>query len=314
MTRVFIDGESGTTGLRLRSRLEGREGFELISLEASERKNPEARREAMKRAEITVLCLPDAAAREAAALSEGTGTRLADASTAHRTDPAWVYGMPELTRERSSEIASAARVAVPGCHATGMVMLTAPLVRASLLPPDFPFAVTSLTGYTGGGKKMIAEYESPERKRGDRLSAPRPYGLSQMHKHLPEVQMAAGLSVPPVFFPVVGDFACGMLVSVPLNLRAAGLSRSAVLEAYRTAYEGMPLVSVLSDEELQEAPGFLNASAMAGRDSIALGVIGNEERVTLTALFDNLGKGASGTAIECINLMTGRPAEEGLVI
>ena len=211
MTTIFIDGESGTTGLRLRERIANRADLKLISLPADERRSPDARLEAMKAADVTVLCLPDDAAREEVKLADEACTRVLDASSAHRTAPEWVYGMPELMNGRAAEIARASRVSVPGCHASGFILLVAPLVSAGIIAPDAFLSATSVTGYSGGGKKMISAYETAGRTAFDSLAMPLPYAHSQTHKHLPEMTIAAGLARPPVFQPIVGSFRCGML-------------------------------------------------------------------------------------------------------
>lgn len=311
MTAVFIDGESGTTGLRLRGRLEGRDDVTLISLPADLRRDPDARADAMKTADITVLCLPDAAARDAAAIADKAGARVIDASSAHRTAPDWVYGMPELTHSRSAEISCASRVSVPGCHATGFILLTAPLVRAGLIKPDAFLSVTSVTGYSGGGKNMIARYDDPARTPNDTLTEPLPYAFAQCHKHLPEMQAATGLAHAPVFQPIVGNFRCGMLVTVPLNLAQFGITTADIEAVWAEAYADTPCVKALPFDAVL-TDGALVPSSMTGNDGLVITLSGGPERVLLTALYDNLGKGASGTALECLNLMTGAPVEKSL--
>ena len=313
MTSVFIDGESGTTGLRLRDRLSACEDVSLISLPHELRRDPSARADAMRRADVTVLCLPDQAAREAADIALRAGARVIDASSAHRTAPGWVYGMPELTSERAREIASAQLVSVPGCHATGFILLTAPLVRAGLIPADAFLSVTSVTGYSGGGRTMIGRYEDPARRPGDVLGEPLSYAYAQTHKHLPEMQAAAGLVRPPVFQPIVGNFRAGMLVTVPLDLSLLGLKPADIEAVWREAYADTPCVSAVPFESLLRN-GSLVPSAMAGSDGLCVALSGSPERVLLTALYDNLGKGASGTALECLNLMTGAPLRRGLAL
>ncbi len=311
MNTVFIDGQSGTTGLRLRERLRSRSDLSLISLPEAQRKDRASRREAMASADITVLCLPDEAAREATELAQDTGTRLIDTSTAHRTAQDWTYGMPELTATRAGEIACADRVSVPGCHATGFILLTAPLVRSGIIPADERLVATSITGYSGGGKKMIAQYESADRTENDALNAPQPYAFGQTHKHLPEMVAATHLTHAPVFEPIVGNFACGMLVTVALFPSALGISRQNIEDAWLEAYAAMPCVKVLPFEAML-TDGALYAGAAAGCDAIKLSLSGNDDRILLTALYDNLGKGASGTALECLNLMLGVPLTTGL--
>ena len=308
MTTIFIDGESGTTGLRLRERIANRADLKLISLPADERRSPDARLEAMKAADVTVLCLPDDAAREAVKLADEAGTRVLDASSAHRTAPEWVYGMPELMNGRAAEIASASRVSVPGCHASGFILLVAPLVSAGIIAPDAFLSATSVTGYSGGGKKMIAEYEA------DTLDplyvAPRQYGLAQQHKHLREMCAIPGLTHAPVFAPIVANFYSGMETSVALfaSQLCPGKTAEDIKAAYAAKYTG-PVVTY-RDPACDD--GFLSAAAMSGKDSMVVSVSGNDERILLTSVFDNLGKGSSGAALECLNLVMGREKGFGL--
>lgn len=313
MTTLFIDGESGTTGLRLRERIALRDDLKLISLPASERRSPEARLEAMKAADVTVLCLPDDAAREAVKLADEAGTRVLDASSAHRTSPGWVYGMPELMPGRAAEIERAARVSVPGCHASGFILLVAPLVAAGVIPADAFLSATSLTGYSGGGRKMIETYETPGRTAFDKLAVPLPYAHAQTHKHLPEMTAAARLVRAPVFEPIVGSFRCGMLVTVPLDLTLFGTTKEAVESVWRMHYAGSPVVRPVEFESLLDE-GALRADLMAGHDGMRIAVSGGPDRVLLTALYDNLGKGSSGAALECLNLMTGSNPARGLCL
>ena len=309
MTNLFIDGSAGTTGLRIRNRLYAREDLHVLTLPESLRKDPSARREAMAQADVTFLCLPDAAAREAVALAEGTGTVLIDTSTAHRTSPEWTYGLPELPGMRE-KIASSRLIANPGCHASGFVALTAPLVHAGLLRKDAQLSCFSLTGYSGGGKSMIAAYEAEDRE--PLLSAPRQYALGQAHKHLPEMQTFSGLQTPPLFCPIVGDFYSGMEVTVPLFASDLRGTISDVKDVFASCYQS----SILHfDGEAEQAEnGFLSAGAFAGRDDMQITVCGNEERLLLIARFDNLGKGASGAAIQNLNLLLGIDETAGLVV
>lgn len=309
MTTIFIDGSAGTTGLRIRERLSARTDLHLLTLPEELRKDPSARREAMAQADVTFLCLPDAAAREAVALAEGTNTALIDTSTAHRTSPDWTYGFPELPglRER---IASSKRVANPGCHASGFVALVSPLVNGGLLRSDARLSCFSLTGYSGGGKSMIAAYEAEERD--PLLSAPRQYALGQTHKHLPEMQTFSGLQMPPLFCPIVADFYSGMEVTVPLFTDDLRGTIADVRAAYAACYQSR----ILHYDEAAEAEesGFLSASAFAGWDDMQITVCGNEERLLLIARFDNLGKGASGAAIQNLNLLLGVDETAGLIL
>jgi len=304
MTKIFIDGSAGTTGLRIRERLSARPDLHLISLPEELRKDPSARREALDAADIAFLCLPDAAAVEAVSLASAD-TVIIDTSTAHRTAPGWVYGFPELTGYRD-RIRSAKRIANPGCHASGFIALVFPLMAAGLVKKEARLSCFSLTGYSGGGKKMIAEYEAADRD--PLLSAPRQYGLAQAHKHLPEMAAVCGLTHPPVFCPIVAPYYAGMEVTVPLTPAETGAKPEEIAETYREFYR-CGLVRFSASEE----GGFLSAGAMAGRDDMEVSVFGNEERMLLVARFDNLGKGASGAAIQNMNLALGLDEKTGLV-
>ncbi len=305
---VFIDGNQGTTGLRLAGRLAAREDVTLLSLPEELRKDVQARAELAQQAELTFLCLPDAASRELVEALEGRKARVLDTSTAFRTDPRFAYGFPELGAEYAAAVASGDRVAVPGCHASGAIALCYPLRKAGLLADDAPLCFTSVTGYTGGGKKMIAEYEAEAR--ASCYDAPRAYGVTQAHKHLPEIQKVCGLSAPPIFQPIVCDYPCGMLVSLPLWPKQMGLTLEEVCEVYRKAYAGHALMRVLP----VNAEPMLAANALDGKDTMELMVTGADERCIVYARFDNLGKGASGAAVECMNLMLGLPPETGLTL
>jgi N-acetyl-gamma-glutamyl-phosphate reductase len=306
MYKIFIDGQAGTTGLRIGERLGRRGDISLLTLPEALRKDPGARRQAMREADAAILCLPDEAAREAAAWAP-PGTVVIDASTAHRVAPGWAYGFPELGPEFREAIRTGKRVAVPGCHAGGFVALARPLTQAGLLPADAPLTCLSITGYTGGGKARIAEYESPARLKGDALSAPRQYALGQNHKHLPEMARYAGLARPPVFCPVLGDYPCGMEVTVPLH--GNGLAPEQILDCYRDFYENAALVRVVEPDGVPHSP-----NAYQGRDGMDITVEGNGGRLLLIARFDNLGKGASGAAVQCLNLALGLPETEGLAL
>lgn len=307
---VFIDGSAGTTGLRIRERIGAREDLELMVLPEEKRKDDAARREALNSCDIAFLCLPDEAARQAVSMVENPHTVVLDTSTAHRTDPAFAYGFPELSAAHREKIAAAKRIAVPGCHAGGFIALVYPLVAAGVLRADTRLVCHSLTGYSGGGKKMIAEYE--DSARNTLLQAPRQYGLGQMHKHLPEMTVVTGISRQPAFCPVVGDFYSGMEVTVPIFREAlcAGKSAQDVRAVYQERYAGR---IVFYREDASES-GFLSAGAYSGRDCMEISVHGSEEIVLATARYDNLGKGASGAAVECMNLALGLPLETGLVL
>ena len=306
MTKVFIDGSAGTTGLRIRERLEGREDLSLITLPEELRKDPAARKDALDTADIAFLCLPDAAAVEAVSLVSSPDTVIIDTSTAHRTSDAWTYGFPELAGQRE-KIAASKRIANPGCHASGFIALVAPLVSAGLIAPDARLSCFSLTGYSGGGKKMIADYESPDRD--PLLDAPRQYGLGQAHKHLPEMAKVCGLENAPVFCPIVAPYYAGMEVTVPLTCVDTSASPEQIREVYRDYYRA----GLIALKEQADESGFLSASAYAGRDDMEVAVFGNGDRILLVSRFDNLGKGASGAAIQNMNLVLGLDEGTGLV-
>ncbi|MFI0396476.1 N-acetyl-gamma-glutamyl-phosphate reductase [Paracoccus jiaweipingae] len=304
MARLFIDGEAGTTGLQIRDRVMNRPDIELIQVDPARRKDPDARREAFAAADIAILCLPDAAAREAAALAEGMAVRIIDASSAHRVDPDWVFGFAELDATAKSRIADARRVSNPGCYATGAIAILAPLVAAGLIAPGEAVSINAVSGYTGGGKDLIAEYESG--------TAPAHfiYGLTQSHKHLPEIMRYSGLTTRPVFAPSVGNFAQGMAVQVPLHL--TGPRRlGALQEALSAHYDGQRFVRVAQ-------PGSGGArivpTALNGSNMLEISVHGDQQNgcATVVAVLDNLGKGASGAAVQSMNLMIGADEGEGL--
>lgn len=302
MTKIFIDGSAGTTGLRIRERLARRPELTLIALSEERRKDPQARQEAMAAADIAFFCLPDAAAVEAAALVRGH-TAVIDTSTAHRTASGWAYGFPELAGRRE-RIRGSRRIANPGCHASGFIALVEPLIREGLVRRDAALCCFSLTGYSGGGKNMIGEYESAARPAY--YDAPRQYGLNQAHKHLPEMVAVCGLDCPPVFCPVVADFYSGMQVTVPLFASQLRGTPEDLRELYRAVYHG-PVVRYTDCPE-----GMLPANALAGSDAMTVTVAGNEERLLLIATFDNLGKGASGAAIQNMNILLGLDETTGL--
>lgn len=310
--RIFIDGAEGTTGLQLRRRLAARENITLLEISESGRKDAGERKKLMDRSDLVFLCLPDEAAREAAVTARDSDVKIIDASTAHRTSPLWQYGFPELDADFRENIIHGRRISVPGCHASGFVALVRPLVQAGILAADAALCCLSLTGYSGGGKQMIAEYENPARSAG--YAAPQIYALQQQHKHLPEMAVYAGLSHPPVFCPVVADYYSGMVVSVPLHasqLKQA-IPPDAIVTLYQETYSlASGLVQVL---RYTGANGVSPANQLSGSDRMELSVEGNAERFTLTARFDNLGKGACGAAIQCMNLALGLPELEGLII
>ena len=303
MTKVFIDGSAGTTGLRIADRLASRQDIELIKLPDEKRKDLSARKEAINSADIVFLCLPDAAAIEAVSLVENEKVKIIDTSTAHRTDPAWAYGFAELSSNHRQKIQNSNRVANPGCHASGFIASVYPLVAKGIVPADFLLTSYSLTGYSGGGKSLIAEYEAEDRD--PRHESHRIYGLTLKHKHLPEMQKICGLQKAPVFSPILGDFYEGMATSVLLP----GFSAEKVWEVLNAHYAGQKLVTVAplgGDESV------IYASTLAGKDSMRLIVTGHEEQTIVTALFDNLGKGASGAAIQNMNILLGVDETTGL--
>ena len=305
--RVYIDGKDGTTGLQIYDRLAARDDVELLLIDGEKRKDSQERKKLMDAADLVFLCLPDAAAVEAAALVGNPATRIIDASTAHRTSSGWDYGFSELSAAHRAAIEQSRRVANPGCHATGFISTVYPLVSAGLLPRDYPLSCFSLTGYSGGGKKMIAQYDG---EKGEALYSPRIYGLSLQHKHLPEMQKICGLNRAPVFCPIVDDYYKGMATTVSLHndlLGADGAKR--VWQVLADHYRDARLVRVapLGWEEPMIA-----ANTMAGKDTLTIIVCGNETHTTVTALFDNLGKGASGAAVQNMNLMLGFDETAGL--
>ena len=306
MTKVFIDGSAGTTGLRIHERLSARQDIQLISVPSELRKDPKAREEAINAADIAFFCLPDAAAIEAASLCHGS-TALIDTSTAHRTDPAWDYGFPEL-KGRREKVAASKRVANPGCHASGFIALAEPLVRAGIIPAELKLSCFSLTGYSGGGKKMIAEYEDP--LRNPLLSAPRQYALGQQHKHLKEMRLISGLEEAPVFCPIVADYYSGMELTLPLFKKDIKGDIEDIKEVYREYYSS----GLVHFEEDDPEGGLLSGAALSGRDDMEIRVTGCDERILLISRFDNLGKGASGAAIQNMNIILGLDEKTGLTV
>lgn len=309
-TKVFIDGREGTTGLRIHDRLRAMEDIELIVLEEHERKNIEKRKRALNNCDIAFLCLPDEAAAEAAKLIENDKVVLIDTSTAHRTEPGWTYGLPELGSSQAKEIIKSNRIAVPGCHASGFIALIYPLVEKNLISDNIRLTCFSITGYSGGGRKMISEYQDSER--ADTYNAPRQYGISQKHKHLREMTFFTKLNFKPVFCPIVADFYSGMEVTVPLFKEDLfnGFTIDDIKETYRKKYSGK-IIKYIENDDLN---GFLPANYMSGYDNMIISVHGNEDRILLTARYDNLGKGASGAAIECMNYKLGKENTFGLII
>ena len=307
MTKVFIDGRAGTTGLRIYERLEARNDIELITLSEAERKEDSARKRALNSSDISFLCLPDDASRQAVSMIDNENTVVIDTSTAHRTAEGWAYGLPELGKDFADAVKNSKRIAVPGCHASGFIVLVHPLIKAGLVSTDALLTCHSLTGYSGGGKKMIADYEADTRN--VLLNSPRQYGLTQTHKHLKEMVHVTGIENAPVFCPIVADFYSGMEVTVPLFASQLKGSAEDIKELYRSLYTG----AIVSYADIDEG-GFASAGALSGKDSMRVSVEGNDDRILLIARYDNLGKGASGAAIECMNLVLGKDAGEGLDI
>ncbi|MDO4647147.1 MAG: N-acetyl-gamma-glutamyl-phosphate reductase [Eubacteriales bacterium] len=308
-TRVYIDGQSGTTGLQIYDRIGAREDLELLRIDEDLRHDLNERKKFLNAADIVFLCLPDAGAMEAVSLIENPDVKVIDASTAHRTNDAWTYGYPELSKEQREAIKSSKRIANPGCHATGLISSTAPLVRMGILPKDYPLTCYSLTGYSGGGKKMIADYESAEKP--ESLFAPGIYGLSLKHKHIPEMQKVTGLTHPPVFMPVVDDYYKGMASTILLHNRLLTGAPTAeeICARLQDYYKDEHFVTV---RPYEAAPSTLYANTLAGTNRLELVVCGHEDQTTVTALFDNLGKGASGAAVQNMNIMLGLPENTGL--
>ena len=308
MKKVFIDGSAGTTGLRIFERLSQRSDLELVTLTGDLRKDPQARKQALNSCDIAFLCLPDAAAMEAVSLIESDHVTVLDTSTAHRTNPNWAYGFPELGEQYLNKILSSKRIAVPGCHASGFIALVAPLVEAGILPEDVLLTAHSITGYSGGGKQMIAQYE--EDGRDELLGAPRQYGLAQQHKHLKEIKAMCKLESAPVFCPIVSDFYSGMVMTVPVF--ASQLMPGKSVEDIKAVYAKMYCGPMVTYKEAMDEAGFLSGAGLSHKDTMEVTVCGNEERILLLARYDNLGKGASGAAVQCLNLVLGCDPTEGL--
>ena len=309
--KIFVDGAVGTTGLRIFDRLGQADDIELLTLPEEQRKDLNARVAKVAEADLTFLCLPDEASKELVAHAP-ENARICDTSTAHRVNPDWVYGFAELSGQRE-KLQNANRVAVPGCHATGYIALVRPLIEQGILPADYPLSCHSLTGYSGGGKGMIAEYA--DEKRATKYDAPRVYGLSLKHKHLPEMQVMTGTGQPPIFAPVVANYYSGMLVSVPVPIIALQAVKNGedVAKSLAEYYQGSKLISVHSYAEMPE-DNMLAANQLSGKDNLEIFVYGNDSQVLLVARFDNLGKGASGAAVQCMNIMLGREETTGLEI
>lgn len=310
--KIFIDGSEGTTGLRIHERFAEREDVELLPISSELRKDKEERKRLINSSDITFLCLPDAAAKESVSLVENDHVRIIDTSTAHRTMEGWAYGFPELSKEHREAIAAGNRIAVPGCYATGFISLVYPMVAEGLISADYPVSAFGISGYSGGGRKMIAAYEAEERE--DALLAPREYALSQAHKHLKEMKKIPGLKREPLFSPIVADYYSGMVVSVPVytELMNKGRTPQEVWNYLADFYAGSRFVRVMPFGAEEASANMLAGNAMSGRDSLRIYVTGNEDRVLLSSQFDNLGKGASGAAIQCLNIALGCEESKGL--
>ncbi len=309
MTKVFIDGSAGTTGLRIFERLEARNDIQLLTLSEENRKDVNARKQMLNSCDVAFLCLPDDAARESVSLIDNPDVIVLDTSTAHRTAEGWAYGFPELSPKHYQNVKNGKRIAVPGCHASGFISLVYPLIKEGILSKDVLLACTSVTGYSGGGKKMIAEYEGDTRC--DLLGAPRQYGLAQTHKHLKEMKHVAEINNEPAFSPIVADFYSGMCVTIPLFLsQLNGKTAEDIKNVYKKYYSG----GIVYFNENADESGFISASKLAGKDNMEISVFGNDQRLLLMSRYDNLGKGASGAAIECMNIALNIDKENGLIL
>lgn len=306
MKKIFIDGKTGTTGLRIYERLGMRDDISIITLPDEKRKDIHYRKQALNECDIAFLCLPDDAAREAVSLIENKNTVVIDTSTAHRTNPDWAYGFPELSTELENRIKNSGRIAVPGCHASGFISLVYPLIEKKVLDKSTLLSCFSITGYSGGGKRMIAEYE--DGKRDLLFGYPRQYALTQQHKHLPEMKAITGIDNEPVFCPVIGDFYSGMQVSVPLFAKQLICSVEEIAEIYKEKYDA----EIVKYDSTIDSTSPLSAGILSGTDAMRISVFGSGERIVLCSAYDNLGKGASGAAIECLNIVLGTDKTKGL--
>lgn len=311
-TKIFIDGSEGTTGLRIYERFEGRDDIELMKIDPELRKDPKERGKMINSSDITFLCLPDVASKESVSLIENENVKIIDTSTAHRTDADWAYGFPELNKTQREKIRNSKRIAVPGCYATGFISIAHPLVATGMINSDYPVSSFALSGYSGAGKKAIAVYESEE-KPAD-FNSPREYALSQQHKHLKEMKAISGLKNTPIFCPVVDDYYSGMFVSLPFytDMMNGKPTPEKVHEMFAKYYEGEKFIHVMPFGSEEETNGFIAANVRSGWDGLELFVTGNEDRIVVTTRFDNLGKGASGAAVQCMNIILGCDEAKGL--
>lgn len=316
MYKIFVDGHEGTTGLRINEMLVKRKDIELLIIEHEKRKDPFERAKLMNEADVVFLCLPDDAAKEAVSLVKNKKTKIIDASTAHRVNKEWVYGLPELSKDQRNKIKNSNRVSVPGCHATGFILSIYPLIKENIIPLDYPIVCYSLTGYSGGGKKLIKKYESKDSHKYD-IFAPRHYALNLKHKHLPEMTQITGLIYPPLFSPIVGNFYNGMAVSIPLTNRLFNkkITIKDINEIFHSYYENEYFINVVpleSNEELLE-DGFLNPTVCNNTNMLEIFTFGTNEHTLIISRFDNLGKGASGAAIQNMNIMLDIDETTGLI-
>jgi len=311
-TKVFIDGSEGTTGLRIYERFQRRDDIEILHINPELRKDPEERKKMINASDVTFLCLPDEAARESVSLVENDNVVIIDASTAHRTEDGWAYGFPELSAEHKENIRSGKRIAVPGCYATGFISLVYPLVAGGILPKDYPVSCFAISGYSGAGKKTIAAYESEDRPK--QLSAGREYALKQEHKHLKEMKAITGIDRAPLFSPIIDDYYSGMVVSVQLyaDMLLKNETPESLLVYFAEYYKGKEFIKVSDSNDEIAASGFLAGNELSGWDGLKIYVTGNDERIVVSAQFDNLGKGASGAAIQCMNISLGCDEKKGL--
>lgn len=312
--KVYIDGQEGTTGLKILERFEGRNDIELLRISEDKRKDSAERARLINMSDYTFLCLPDDAAREAVSFVDNDKVRIIDASTAHRTNPDWAYGFPELSAQHREKIRTSNRVAVPGCYASGFASIVYPLVNNGVIPDDFPVFAYATSGYSGAGKKAIAIYEGNEKP--EEFNSPRQYALSQQHKHLPEMKAVSGLKFTPMFNPMVCDYFSGMVVSVPIQTRmlASSVTAESIHDMYAKHYDGAKMVEVMPLMSADEQKSFFLASnTLSGQNKIQVFVFGNDEQILLCSRLDNLGKGASGAAVQCLNIMMGIDETTGLV-
>ena len=313
-TKIFIDGSEGTTGLRIHERFQGRDDIELLKIDPELRKDPNERKRLINESDITFLCLPDAAAKESVSLVENENVVIIDTSTAHRTEEGWAYGFPELSEEHKEKVIKGKRIAVPGCYATGFISLVYPLVAAGILPKDYPVSCFGISGYSGAGKNAIAVYEGENKPAG--LNSVRVYALTQQHKHLKEMQKITGLERTPLFSPIIDDYYSGMVVSIQLYTDMLNKKETvdSLLSFYADYYKNQPFIKVSEADDEVAASGFIAGNGLSGWDGLKIYVTGNEDRIVISSQFDNLGKGASAAAVECMNLVLGCDATKGLAI